>query len=90
MQNPQFRKYSTYVIYAHLLRQVATLCDLDHQTLADWFSVYDTTFPLGWQAVGMKRIEAERDSDGRYGELHRGLHSDAALSLPAARPPADV
>uniref|UniRef100_A0A914V3A1 HECT-type E3 ubiquitin transferase n=1 Tax=Plectus sambesii TaxID=2011161 RepID=A0A914V3A1_9BILA len=38
LQNPQFRKPSTFVVYAHLLRQVATLCDDDQKMLADWFS----------------------------------------------------
>ncbi len=37
-QNPQFRKSSTYVVCAHLLRQIATLCDHDHHRLAEYFA----------------------------------------------------
>ncbi|XP_038046423.1 probable E3 ubiquitin-protein ligase HECTD2 [Patiria miniata] len=37
MQNPQFGQTSTYVIFAHLLRQVAGLCDQDHHYLVHWF-----------------------------------------------------
>ncbi|KAG8435235.1 hypothetical protein GDO86_013257 [Hymenochirus boettgeri] len=36
-QNPQFNSTSTYVIYAHLLRQIATLSDTDHHFLIHWF-----------------------------------------------------
>ncbi|XP_069609566.1 probable E3 ubiquitin-protein ligase HECTD2 isoform X1 [Ranitomeya imitator] len=36
-QNPQFSSTSTYVIYAHLLRQIATLSDADHNLLVHWF-----------------------------------------------------
>ncbi|XP_053307189.1 probable E3 ubiquitin-protein ligase HECTD2 [Spea bombifrons] len=36
-QNPQFSSTSTYVIYAHLLRQIATLSDTDHHFLINWF-----------------------------------------------------
>ncbi|XP_041426947.1 probable E3 ubiquitin-protein ligase HECTD2 isoform X2 [Xenopus laevis] len=36
-QNPQFSSTSTYVIYAHLLRQIATLSDADHHFLIHWF-----------------------------------------------------
>ncbi|XP_042712754.1 probable E3 ubiquitin-protein ligase HECTD2 isoform X3 [Chrysemys picta bellii] len=37
LQNPQFSNTSTYVIYAHLLRQIATLAEADHHFLAHWF-----------------------------------------------------
>uniref|UniRef100_F7BTG6 Probable E3 ubiquitin-protein ligase HECTD2 n=1 Tax=Monodelphis domestica TaxID=13616 RepID=F7BTG6_MONDO len=37
LQNPQFNNTSTYVIYAHLLRQIATLVEADHHFLAHWF-----------------------------------------------------
>ncbi|XP_074856470.1 putative E3 ubiquitin-protein ligase HECTD2 isoform X2 [Carettochelys insculpta] len=37
LQNPQFNNTSTYVIYAHLLRQIATLTEADHHFLAHWF-----------------------------------------------------
>nr|XP_006117511.1 probable E3 ubiquitin-protein ligase HECTD2 isoform X2 [Pelodiscus sinensis] len=37
LQNPQFSNTSTYVIYAHLLRQIATLAEVDHHFLAHWF-----------------------------------------------------
>ena len=36
-QNPQFNKASTYVIFAHLLRQVSSLTDGEHQFLVHWF-----------------------------------------------------
>ncbi|XP_053548302.1 probable E3 ubiquitin-protein ligase HECTD2 [Bombina bombina] len=36
-QNPQFSSTSTYVIFAHLLRQIATLTDTDHHFLIHWF-----------------------------------------------------
>uniref|UniRef100_A0A6I8RDN0 Probable E3 ubiquitin-protein ligase HECTD2 n=1 Tax=Xenopus tropicalis TaxID=8364 RepID=A0A6I8RDN0_XENTR len=36
-QNPQFSSTSTYVIYAHLLRQIATLSDTDNHFLIHWF-----------------------------------------------------
>ncbi|XP_024064369.1 probable E3 ubiquitin-protein ligase HECTD2 isoform X3 [Terrapene carolina triunguis] len=36
LQNPQFSNTSTYVIYAHLLRQIATLAEADHHFLAHW------------------------------------------------------
>uniref|UniRef100_A0A8C2PGT6 Probable E3 ubiquitin-protein ligase HECTD2 n=1 Tax=Capra hircus TaxID=9925 RepID=A0A8C2PGT6_CAPHI len=35
--NPQFNNTSTYVIYAHLLRQTASLVEADHHFLAHWF-----------------------------------------------------
>uniref|UniRef100_A0A2I2Z0U6 Probable E3 ubiquitin-protein ligase HECTD2 n=1 Tax=Gorilla gorilla gorilla TaxID=9595 RepID=A0A2I2Z0U6_GORGO len=35
--NPQFNNTSTYVIYAHLLRQIATLVEADHHFLVHWF-----------------------------------------------------
>ena len=35
-QNPQFNKSSTYVIFAHLLRQVSSLTDGEHQYLVHW------------------------------------------------------
>uniref|UniRef100_A0A4W3K454 HECT-type E3 ubiquitin transferase n=1 Tax=Callorhinchus milii TaxID=7868 RepID=A0A4W3K454_CALMI len=36
-QNPQFGSTSTYVIYAHLLRQIATLSETDQHFLGHWF-----------------------------------------------------
>lgn len=36
LQNPQFNITSTYVIYAHLLRQIATLVEADHHFLVHW------------------------------------------------------
>ncbi|XP_007894931.2 probable E3 ubiquitin-protein ligase HECTD2 [Callorhinchus milii] len=37
VQNPQFGSTSTYVIYAHLLRQIATLSETDQHFLGHWF-----------------------------------------------------
>ncbi|XP_072177562.1 probable E3 ubiquitin-protein ligase HECTD2 [Diadema setosum] len=37
IQNPQFNKTSTYVIFAHLLRQLSTLADNDHHYMVHWF-----------------------------------------------------
>ncbi|XP_071604828.1 probable E3 ubiquitin-protein ligase HECTD2 isoform X2 [Heliangelus exortis] len=34
--NPQFSNTSTYVIYAHLLRQIAALTEADHHFLVHW------------------------------------------------------
>ncbi|XP_045190576.1 probable E3 ubiquitin-protein ligase HECTD2 isoform X2 [Mercenaria mercenaria] len=36
LQNPQFGSSSTYVIFAHLLRQIAALTDHDHHYLVYW------------------------------------------------------
>nr|XP_006006375.1 PREDICTED: probable E3 ubiquitin-protein ligase HECTD2 [Latimeria chalumnae] len=36
-QNPQFTNSSTFVIYAHLLRQIACLAEADHHFLGHWF-----------------------------------------------------
>ncbi|XP_059179233.1 probable E3 ubiquitin-protein ligase HECTD2 isoform X2 [Physella acuta] len=36
LQNPQFRSQNTYVIFAHLLRQIAALNDHDHHFLVHW------------------------------------------------------
>ncbi|XP_068597078.1 probable E3 ubiquitin-protein ligase HECTD2 [Brachionichthys hirsutus] len=36
VQNPQYSSTSTYVIYAHLLRQVAALSEADHHFLVHW------------------------------------------------------
>ncbi|XP_032229698.2 probable E3 ubiquitin-protein ligase HECTD2 isoform X2 [Nematostella vectensis] len=36
LQNPQFNKATTYVIFAHLLRQVSSLSDAEHQLLVRW------------------------------------------------------
>ncbi|KAH0521434.1 putative E3 ubiquitin-protein ligase HECTD2 [Microtus ochrogaster] len=36
LQNPQFNITSTYVIYAHLLRQIAALVEADHHFLVHW------------------------------------------------------
>lgn len=36
LQNPQFGNSSTYVIFAHLLRQIAALTDHDHHFLVYW------------------------------------------------------
>ena len=38
-QNPQFSSLSTYVIFAHLLRQVASLSDHDHHFLVHWIKL---------------------------------------------------
>ncbi|XP_031557085.1 probable E3 ubiquitin-protein ligase HECTD2 [Actinia tenebrosa] len=37
LQNAQFNKSTTYVIFAHLLRQVSALSDSEHQSLVMWF-----------------------------------------------------
>ncbi|XP_041922095.1 probable E3 ubiquitin-protein ligase HECTD2 isoform X1 [Alosa sapidissima] len=37
VQNPQYSHTSTYVIYAHLLRQIASLSEADHHFLMHWF-----------------------------------------------------
>ncbi|KAF5894153.1 putative E3 ubiquitin-protein ligase HECTD2, partial [Clarias magur] len=37
VQNPQYTSTATYVIYAHLLRQIATLPEADHHFLMHWF-----------------------------------------------------
>ncbi|XP_066475719.1 probable E3 ubiquitin-protein ligase HECTD2 isoform X1 [Tiliqua scincoides] len=37
LQNPLFSNTSTYVIYAHLLRQIAALTEGDHRFLIHWF-----------------------------------------------------
>ncbi|XP_048362006.1 probable E3 ubiquitin-protein ligase HECTD2 [Sphaerodactylus townsendi] len=37
LQNPLFSNASTYVIYAHLLRQIAALTEGDHHFLVHWF-----------------------------------------------------
>ncbi|XP_034040351.1 probable E3 ubiquitin-protein ligase HECTD2 [Thalassophryne amazonica] len=36
VQNPQYSNTSTYVIYAHLLRQIAALSEADHHFLVHW------------------------------------------------------
>lgn len=36
VQNPQYTSTATYVIYAHLLRQIATLAEADHHFLVHW------------------------------------------------------
>ncbi|KAK3590225.1 hypothetical protein CHS0354_041290 [Potamilus streckersoni] len=36
LQNPQFGSSSTYVIFAHLLRQIAALADHDHHYMVYW------------------------------------------------------
>ncbi|KAM9809463.1 putative E3 ubiquitin-protein ligase HECTD2 isoform 6-T6 [Syngnathus typhle] len=36
VQNPQYSSTSTYVIYAHLLRQMAALSEADHHFLVHW------------------------------------------------------
>lgn len=36
VQNPQYSSTSTYVIYAHLLRQIAALSEADHHFLIHW------------------------------------------------------
>lgn len=36
-QNPQYTSPATYVIYAHLLRQIAALAEADHHFLMHWF-----------------------------------------------------
>uniref|UniRef100_A0A8C2C2Q7 HECT-type E3 ubiquitin transferase n=1 Tax=Cyprinus carpio TaxID=7962 RepID=A0A8C2C2Q7_CYPCA len=37
VQNPQYTSPATYVIYAHLLRQIAALAEVDHHFLMHWF-----------------------------------------------------
>ncbi|XP_053164180.1 probable E3 ubiquitin-protein ligase HECTD2 isoform X2 [Hemicordylus capensis] len=37
LQNPLFSNTSTYVIYAHLLRQISALTEADHHFLNHWF-----------------------------------------------------
>ncbi|XP_026869280.2 probable E3 ubiquitin-protein ligase HECTD2 [Electrophorus electricus] len=37
VQNPQYASTATYVIYAHLLRQIAALAEADHHFLMHWF-----------------------------------------------------
>lgn len=37
VQNPQYTSTATYVIYAHLLRQIAGLAEADHHFLVHWF-----------------------------------------------------
>uniref|UniRef100_A0A8C1QLM1 HECT domain containing 2 n=1 Tax=Cyprinus carpio TaxID=7962 RepID=A0A8C1QLM1_CYPCA len=37
VQNPQYTSPATYVIYAHLLRQIAALAETDHHFLMHWF-----------------------------------------------------
>lgn len=44
LQNPQFNKSATYVIFAHLLRQVSSLTDGEHQFLVHWFRRLLTLF----------------------------------------------
>ncbi|KAG7457280.1 putative E3 ubiquitin-protein ligase HECTD2 [Solea senegalensis] len=36
VQNPQYSSSSTFVIYAHLLRQIAALSEADHHFLVHW------------------------------------------------------
>ncbi|XP_028845805.1 probable E3 ubiquitin-protein ligase HECTD2 isoform X2 [Denticeps clupeoides] len=36
LQNPQYSSTATYVIYAHLLRQIASLSEADHHFLVHW------------------------------------------------------
>ncbi|XP_029986108.1 probable E3 ubiquitin-protein ligase HECTD2, partial [Sphaeramia orbicularis] len=36
VQNPQYSSISTYVIYAHLLRQISVLSEADHHFLVHW------------------------------------------------------
>ncbi|KAG7280314.1 hypothetical protein CRUP_026855 [Coryphaenoides rupestris] len=38
LQNPQFSLSSTYVIFAHLLRQTSSLSDADHHYLIHWLT----------------------------------------------------
>lgn len=40
LQNPQFENFTTYVIFAHLLRQIAALTDQDHHFLVHWMKGY--------------------------------------------------
>ncbi|KAL4640071.1 putative E3 ubiquitin-protein ligase HECTD2 isoform X1 [Arapaima gigas] len=37
LQNPQYSSMNTYIIYAHLLRQIAALPEADHHFLVHWF-----------------------------------------------------
>ncbi|XP_013421867.1 probable E3 ubiquitin-protein ligase HECTD2 [Lingula anatina] len=41
LQNPQFENVATYVILAHLLRQVAALSDQDHHFMVHWMKVIE-------------------------------------------------
>ena len=43
LQNPQFESTSTYVIFAHMLRQIAALNDHDHHFLVHWIRRYQST-----------------------------------------------
>ena len=43
LQNPQFESISTYVIFAHMLRQIAALNDHDHHFLVHWIRRYKST-----------------------------------------------
>ncbi|XP_028324312.1 probable E3 ubiquitin-protein ligase HECTD2 isoform X2 [Gouania willdenowi] len=36
VQNPQYSSTSTFVIFAHLLRQISALCEADHHFLVHW------------------------------------------------------
>ncbi|KAK3096247.1 hypothetical protein FSP39_024931 [Pinctada imbricata] len=47
IQNPQFEKDTTYVIFAHLLRQIAALTDHDHHFLVHWMRRVKTNIFLG-------------------------------------------
>ncbi|XP_057703370.1 probable E3 ubiquitin-protein ligase HECTD2 [Corythoichthys intestinalis] len=42
VQNPQYSSTSTYVIYAHLLRQMAALSEADHHFLVHWLKKLST------------------------------------------------
>ncbi|KAL9983333.1 hypothetical protein ACROYT_G005487 [Oculina patagonica] len=53
LQNPQFNKSSTYVIFAHLLRQVSSLTDGEHQFLVHWFR----RFPVNSFKATITRIQ---------------------------------
>uniref|UniRef100_A0A3P8UTU4 HECT-type E3 ubiquitin transferase n=1 Tax=Cynoglossus semilaevis TaxID=244447 RepID=A0A3P8UTU4_CYNSE len=46
VQNPQYSSTSTYVIYAHLLRQIAALSEADHHFLVHWLK--NTQVQCSW------------------------------------------
>ncbi|ELK36667.1 Putative E3 ubiquitin-protein ligase HECTD2 [Myotis davidii] len=63
LQNPQFNNTSTYVIYAHLLRQIAALVEADHHFLVHWvkkFSFCQYPFVI---SIAAKKIIIQRDSE---------------------------
>src|SRR5205814_8337377 len=41
IQNPLFSYQSSYLVFAHLLKQIVSLSTTDHQLLINWFSRCD-------------------------------------------------